>query len=162
MPDWNNELRETDPEIQNIPPAPERTKLIRQREHLTLILVKLGFRQLVSDNASGSIECVLLLKDCAQGNEKIGVRIFIPYEDDYLQMALLGKDDENDAIVRLINEGGYFRAEKGNQERGMIGEYYNVTMTNEPPATSTKIKTMSLRAGTSSRILALLKRVILG
>jgi|GEM_PF-4378635 len=160
MSDRNNELRETDPEIVITPPAPERTKLIRQREHLTLILVKMGFKQLATDTAAKSMECVLLLKDSVNGNNKIGVRIFIPQEDDFLQMALLGNEDENAAIVRSINEGGYFNAAKGNQEREVIGEYYNVTMTDEPPATSTKIKYMSL--GTTNRVWALLKRIIGG
>ena len=151
--------RESDPEIEIIPPL-ERIKLIRQREHLILLLVKMGFKQLSTNPAAKPLECILLLKDGAQGNEQSGVRISIPQENNHIQIALLGNDaDENAAIIFAINAGGCFSATKDTQEQGVIGDYYNVTMIREPEVTSTKIKYMSL--GTTNRIWALIKRVIM-
>lgn len=159
MAESKNDKRESNPEI-TVTPSPERTNLMRQRESLILFLVKMGFRQLTSDTTVKPMECVFMLKDSAQGKEKMGVRIFIPEEDDHLRMALLGNTDENSAIVRAINEHGFFSATKDIQERGAIGENYDVTMVREPEVTKTKIKYMSL--GTSNRIWALIKRVITG
>jgi hypothetical protein len=161
MADNGNERRDSDPEIEVIP-APERIKLIRQRDQLTKILGKMGFRQLVTDDADMQEGCVFLMKDGTQGNQMGGLRIFIPESNDHLQMALFSNEEKNAEIVRAINDSGYFRAEKDDLEGSVIGEYFNVTMIKEPPVTSTKIKIFEFRTGTTNRILALLRQVFFG
>ncbi len=160
MSERGSDKYDSNPETQIIP-ATDRLKLIRQREQLILRSGKMGSKQL-ADDAAMSKECVLLLRDGAQGNQVGGVRIYLPEANDHLLLALFGNEDENAEIVRSINDSGYFSGERDNQEGKAIGEYYNVTMTDEPPATSTKIKTMSLRMGTSNRILALIRQALFG
>ena len=156
-----NDIKESYPEIEIIPSA-ERIKMIRQREHLILQLVKMGFKQLASDTPAKTAECVLLLKDCAQGKKRMGVRIFIPEENDHLLMALLGDADENAAVARAVNAGGYFSAVKDGDKEDpkVLGDNYDVTMIREPEVTSTRIQYMSL--GSSNRIWALIRKVFTG
>jgi len=139
---------------------PSAKKMAEQCGHLTRFLVSQGFTLTSSKSPEYPREFIFLMKDSPEGKEKMGIRIFTPQGAPYLQLTMFGSDEENGSIVDLINASGNFTAIKEEQDKGVIGEYYNVTMIKEPPGMFGRITFLS--EGTTNRIWALLKKVITG